>query len=280
MELIYKHKKWDKQLRASEKVWNQSGGLDAWTINDLKYYMADWRIKQGTEKDYQRFYSCYSLTYQLAAEDYYLKDTKDARSLIYTYISGRAALLERMFAVLCIREGKEIYEEEEGDSLDTFNQGIYQMIALGQPLPKCIQNINNVYVHLLNGNVQEAERILDSQEDGEEPEDLFGTIIVEQERMDIQAIIKRDEKALKNQLIERIKEDRKEPIDYFRIIDYYSTAFIKLAYRYGMNIDIDVIEIPKQFLNDEGAHIGKAEAKVPLFDEAVSVLKEKGIVFE
>ena len=93
-------------------------------------------------------------------------------------------------------------------------------------------------------------------------------------------ILQGDEVSLKKRLIQRIKEDRKEPVDYFEIIDIYSTAMIKLAQKYGMDINIDVIEIPKLFFNQECCKIDISKIEVPFFEEALTVLKENGILWD
>lgn len=274
MRLDYKHKKWDRQVKQDIKVWDQMGGFAPLRYIEGKTEAT--KKKLSKERDYQTFYYMYSSEYDAASESVYLRDIGSQQVFTFTYLSGRAAIMERMFAVLYKKNGKEVWNEEA--AAKQFNDAIFKMIAVNQPLPKCIDNVENIYVQLLNGNIQNVEKLL--LEDNYNLDNLFGTRLDENRCRDIQAIIQRDEKALKEQLINRIKEDRREPIDYFRIIDIYSVGMIKLARRYEMDIDIDVIEIPKMFVGENQYSIDKSKEELPFFEEAVADLQKSGIEFD
>lgn len=276
MDLVYKQKKWDKQLQVNEKMWKELGGFVS--LDNLKEVIKEQQLKTPRERNYQLFYSCCSVYCDSIANNYYLCDTEDLQSLYYTYLSGRSAILERLFASVFIKKGRNIFEAQEG--IEEFDYHVLQMIAIEQPLPKCIQGIDNIYIQLLNKDVQNVEKYLKSRKDKAGSENLFGNKLSEIECKDIQMILQGDKVSLRNRLIQRIKEYRKEPIDYFEIIDIYSTAMLKLAQKYGMDIDIDVIEIPKLFFDKERCKINQSEIEVPFFEEALEVLKENGISWD
>ncbi|MBP3604094.1 MAG: hypothetical protein J6J79_08105 [Lachnospiraceae bacterium] len=276
MELVYKHKKWDKQLQIDEKMWKELGGFSS--VNNLNGVIKVQQLKTPVDRNYQLLYSACSIFYASTAKSYYLRNTEDLQSLYYTYLSSRSAILERLFASLYIRKGRKIFDAQDG--IDQFDYHILQTIAIGQPLPKCIQGIDNIYIQLLNKDVQNVEKYLKSREDKAGSENIFGNKLSEIECKDIQMILQGDKVSLRNRLIQRIKEYRKEPIDYFEIIDIYATAMLKLARKYGMDIDIDVIEIPKLFFDKERCKINQAEIEVPFFEDALEVLKENGISWD
>lgn len=276
MELVYKHKKWDKQLQADERICKELGGVPS--INNLNGLIEEQQLKDSVERNYQMFYSASGTFYASIARNYYLRDIKDLQSLYSVYLSGRSTILERLFATFYTNQGRKIFEEQRG--IERFDHCILQMIAIGQPLPKCIQGIDNIYIQLLNKNVDGVKRHFENKKDREKLRNLYGNQISETGCLDIQMILQGDQAALRKRLIQRIKEDRKEPIDYFEIIDIYSTALIKLARIYGMDIDIDVIEIPKLFFNEECCKIDKSKIEVPFFEEALVVLKDNGILWD
>lgn len=47
-----------------------------------------------------------------------------------------------------------------------------------------------------------------------------------------------------------------------------------------MNCDIDVIEIPKMFFDENRCKIDKEKVKLPFWDEAIAELKKRGIAWD
>jgi len=276
MKLVYRPKKWDKQLQVDKQIWKELGGFVS--LKNLKSAIKKEQLKIPKERNYQSFFSCCSLYCNSIASAYYLCDTEDLRSLYYTYLSGKSAILERQFASLYVKKGREIFEAKRG--MEVFDYHILQMIAIGQPLPKCVQQIDNIYIQLLNKDIDSVDKYIQSRKDKIDSGNFWGNDVSEDECMDIEMILKGDKVSLRNGLMQGIKEDRKEPIDYFNIIDIYSTAMIKLARKYGMDIDIDVIEIPKLFFDEKCCNIDKSKIEVPFYEEALAVLKENGILWD
>lgn len=267
MYLLYRHRKWDKQLRQDEKIWKELGGFAS--VHNLNGVIKEQQLKPPADRNYQLLYSCCSLYCDLTARNYYLRDTKDPQSLYYTYLSGKSAVLERLFASLYVRKEGKLLDARE--SIEEFDYHILQMIAIGQPLPKCVQGMDNIYIQLLDKDVQSVENQLINRKD---------EAGAENEWKDIRMILQGDTVSLKKRLKQRIKEDRKQPVDYFRIIDIYAAAMIKLARKYGMDLNIDVIEIPKLFFDEERCKIDQSQIEVPFGEEALAVLKENGISWD
>ena len=98
-------------------------------------------------------------------------------------------------------------------------------------------------------------------------------------RQTVQAMVEKDEKALNNQLVQRIRNERKWPVGYSIFVDAYSIAYIKLARLNNMNCELDVIEVPKMFFDDAACKIDISEIKLPFFDDALEQLKKLGIIW-
>lgn len=64
------------------------------------------------------------------------------------------------------------------------------------------------------------------------------------------SILKSDEKAFTQAIIERINKLRKSPVGYLTIFDMISLAMIKLANRRGIKYNLNLIEIPFFLLED------------------------------
>ena len=82
MELVYKHRKWDKQLQVNEKIWKEIGGFVS--LDNLNRAVKMQQLKLPIERDYQLLYSSCRLNYDIMAKDYYLCDINDSKSIYYT----------------------------------------------------------------------------------------------------------------------------------------------------------------------------------------------------
>lgn len=63
------------------------------------------------------------------------------------------------------------------------------------------------------------------------------------------AILRGDAQALQTALEERVSRYRRLPWDYTTVLDLSSAAFIKMAQRRGLNVSLDIAEIPRCFLD-------------------------------
>ena len=99
----------------------------------------------------------------------------------------------------------------------------------------------------------------------------------ELEKEIIQSVIQKNEQALNKSLVQRIKQYRKAPVGYSTLIDVFSIAIIKFAHLQNMACDINVIEIPPFFFNENECKIDILSTQVPFFNEARIALKDYGI---
>lgn len=78
----------------------------------------------------------------------------------------------------------------------------------------------------------------------------------------ILSIVEFNSKQLNNSLIQRINSIRRLPIDYLIPIDIWSIALIKIAKKYGLNYNLNVIEIPNEMIENT-IIINKDKWKLP-----------------
>lgn len=275
MKLTYKSPKWDKELKNKEKVWKQLKGIPA--LINLERRLE--RMKACDQQNYCSFYFNVHLSYEIAARDVYLSGNRGIKcSIAYTYLSGMAAIMGKLFDTSELKSQRHVTNAES--IVCAFDLGLLQMIACNQAFPKTIEGMEHIYIHLFNQNEEKVKELLDSLEGEFNPKKPDNMWLGEGEKLRIEAILNRDEKKLQELLMKMIMEYRKEPVGYSQILDIYSIAFIKLAKRYGMEIKINVIEIPEQFFDDEICKEAIAKAELPFFDKALVALEERGIFFE
>ena len=70
------------------------------SLDNLRAAIKEQQLKTPIERNYQLFFSCCSVYCDSIASNYYLRDTENRQSIYYTYLSGRSAILERLFASL------------------------------------------------------------------------------------------------------------------------------------------------------------------------------------
>lgn len=275
LKLDYQSPKWGKEYKNKEKALKQFDGQPAALINLQRSIIRN-KEKISSQRNYQMFYSNAYLSYKIAADMYYLMNNDDAQSINYMYLSSAAGILAKLFDTPEAQKNRHITDAQ--NAIIDFDFAVLQMFATDQPLPKCVQNMDHIYVQLLSGNFEKVNALfqqLGTEFDPSKPDKPWAS---ERTRTNVQTVIKKDEKSLRESLIARIKEYRKAPVGYSTFIDIYSIAFIKLAKQYGMNCEIDVIEIPKIFFAEERCKIDQT-VKLPFFDEATAALKEYGIEY-
>ena len=274
-KLDYQSPKWEKELKNKEKEDKQFNGQSATLVN-LQRILKLYQEKESSLRDYRMLYENLQLKYKLLANNCYLRDTDDWQCIDYTYLSGTSGILAKLYDTPEKQKGRHTTDAK--NAITDFDFAVLQMFATDQPLPKCVQNMDHIYVQLLSGNFEKVNALfqqLGTKFDPSKPDKPWAS---ERTRADIQAVMKKHEKFLRESLIARIKEYRKAPVGYSTFIDIYSIAFIKLAKQYGMNCEIDVIEIPKIFFAEERCKIDQT-VKLPFFDEATAALKECGIEY-
>ena len=275
-KLAYQSSKWEKELRNKEKVWKQLNGQMA-AQNNLTALIKRNETKDSSQRDYCQIYSNIHLKYQIIAGNLYLRGQQDTHCLDYCYLSGMSGVFSHLFDTLEMQSRRDTTEQQ--NAIKDFAFSLLQLYAVNQPIPPCVQKMDHLYVKLLMGDFERVNSLLletGTEFDSENPHKLWVGVT---ERTIIQSLIDKDEAALQKAITARIREYRKWPVGYSTFIDVYSIAMIKLAYRHGMHCEIDVIEIPKFFFDEEVCSIDNTEIKIPFFDDALEQLKKLGIIW-
>ena len=275
-KLAYQSSKWEKERQNNEKRYIADKGkfvAQASMESLIKRGLA----QSADSRDYVRYYSSFSLKYKLLAGWTYLRNNSDSQVIHYTYLSGMAAIFAYLFDIAHPAVNRDKTDQE--NMVKNFSYGLLQLFAVQNYLPQCLSSLEHPYVQMLLGNFEKAVELLPttlSEYDAAQP---YAVLMSDAERLTVQAIAEKDEKALNNQLVQHIKNERKWPVGYSVFVDAYSIAYIKLARLNNMNCGLDVIEVPKMFFDDAACKIDISEIKLPFFDIAVEQLEKLGIIW-
>lgn len=273
-KLAYQSSKWEKERQNNEKRYIADKGkfvAQASMESLIKRGLA----QSADSRDYVRYYSSFSLKYKILAGRTYLRNNSDSQVIHYTYLSGMAAIFAYLFDIAHLAVNRDKTDQE--NMVKNFSYGLLQLFAVQNYLPQCLSSLEHPYVQMLLGNFEKAVELLPttlSEYDAAQP---YAVLMSDAGRLTVQAIAEKDEKALNNQLVQHIKNERKWPVGYSIFVDAYSIAYIKLARLNNMNCGLDVIEVPKMFFDDAACKIDISEIKLPFFDDAVEQLKKLGI---
>lgn len=274
-KLDYCSPKWEKEQKRDLQCIRQLKGSDI-AMNDLQ------RILRMGEKisalqGYGKLYTDLHLNYRIVAGKTYLRDTMNEQSIQYTYLAGMSAVLAYLFYVSDLPQ-EQSNTDRQNVVLD-FTFGVLQLYAVDQPLPPCIRHINNPYLQLLLENMDTTAALLSTIGSQFDPINPYTLWLDEMQKATIQSIIEKDAQSLQNLLVKRIKQYRKLPLGCSTLIDVYSIAMIKLAQQYGMDCDLDIIEIPKMFFDPQICKRNTEEVELPFFDNALEQLKKLGVTW-
>jgi len=274
--LVYQPPKWEKELNKKAKVWKKQDGKISAYYNMMALLTRN-EQKDSAQRNYCGIYSSLHLQYHIIAGNLYLKNPNDIQCVTYCYLSGLAGIFAYLFDNA---PGKKISKQQQNsditkmeNAVKDFAFSILQLYAVNQPIPPYIKNINHLYISLFEGDFERTRSLLSetgNEFDLSNPDKLW---ISETERSIIQAIISKDDNALYKSLIQHIKNYRKLPVGNSTFIDICSIAYIKLARQYGMNCELNIIEIPEMFFDDTICRIDVAEVKLPFYEDAVEQLK-------
>lgn len=265
-KLAYQSSKWEKERQNNEKCYKECNGKYAAQTN-MESVIKRGLAKSADSRDYVRYYSLFSLSYKILAGRTYLRNNSDSQVIHYTYLSGMAAIFAYLFDIAHPAVNRDKTDQE--NMVKNFSYGLLQLFAVQNYLPQCLSSLEHPYVQMLFGNFEKAVELLPttlSEYDAAQP---YAVLMSDAERLTVQAIAEKDEKALNNQLVQHIKNERKWPVGYSVFVDAYSIAYIKLARLNNMNCGLDVIEVPKMFFDDAACKIDISEIKLPFFDNAV-----------
>lgn len=262
MKIEYKGNKWDKEVLKYQKMIKETKGA----INKNELYTIDKFLKEQS-KDYLRLYSRLSGNYERMATYYYLDDINNVEIKKYTYLSGYAMLITKYLYEKGIRT---IYNEIIESDINNIDYALCQLIAVEEvDNPYIVSEENNLIMLMYHQKYGQAKLVLQQLADNPDESNEIYYINPEFLKKIYMAIIEHDEKSFNEELAKRIKKYRKNMVGYSTIIDVVSVALIKIADREGLHCTVDVIEIPKQFL-DKTCVINKDEVKLPYYDEFLS----------
>lgn len=129
------------------------------------------------------------------------------------------------------------------------------------------------------GNFEKAVELLSTTLLTYDATQPYAVLMNDAQRLAVQAMTEKNEKLLTDQLIQRVKAYRKQPVGYSTFVDAYSIAYIKLAHMNNMSCNLNIIEIPEMFFDDAVCKIDTSEIKLPFFDDALEQLKKSGFVW-
>ena len=272
-KLDYQSPKWAKEQKKELQFFRQAKGQDITLLNLQRI------LKEEEEfpamRDYKELYTNLHLKYRILAGSSYLRDNSDAQVVQYTYLSGMAAVFAYLFNHAALIEKHS--DTDQRNIVYDFSYGLLQLFAVQSSLPLCLSSLEHPYVQLLFGNFEKAVELLSStlvEYDAAQP---YAVLMSETQRLMIQAMAEKDEKRLSDQLVQRVKAYRKQPVGHSTFVDAYSIAYIKLAHLNNMSCDLDIIEIPKLFFDDTICKIDTEIIKLPFLDDAVEQLKKIGV---
>lgn len=259
VKLAYQSSKWEKERQNNEKRYIAGKGKYAVQTN-MENMIRRGLAKSADCSDYVSYYSSFSLSYRILAGRTYLRNNSDSQVIHYTYLSGIAAIFAYLLDIAHPAVNRDKTDQE--DMVNDFSYGLFQLFAVQNYLPQCLNFLEHPYVQLLLGNFGKAVELLPSTLSEYDAAQPYAVLMSDEARQTVQAMVEKDEKALNNQLVQRIRNERKWPVGYSIFVDAYSIAYIKLARLNNMNCELDVIEVPKMF-----------------FDDAVEQLEKSGIIW-
>lgn len=261
MKLAYKSKKWNKEISELNNAKKMYNGDYEISVKSLIY-----NFSETDFKDYCWFYGCLDINYGIVARTYFLdNDNKNVINNIYL------SALSLLFLKRLYDNGVRTEYNNIQISLTGFEYAVCKLISVD--CGEIMINFCNdsIVANLLLGNEIEAKVLVDELSDDSDSissvyynEPIFLKAIYK-------SILDRDENAFNENLAQRIKKYRKNMVGYSTIIDYTSIALIKVAKKYGLNCNINVIEIPDFFfepINTEEL----LKLQLPFYDEVKKLL--------
>lgn len=259
-KIIYKTKKWDKEIIQINKVrkkLKENYGLSSTEQLNINSYLVNYRKYKATQiessDDYFDFISLYSqmgMQYYLASGKSWLlySDIDSCIGNLYLFILSmkkaydlqKDGKITRNPAVENAMDGDEIY------LIAHSAMAIHQFSLWSNYSPK-IKILTAFYQENLELARKFVEQLPDNVEDDREVyfyDDKFLKKIY-------LSILDKDESRFNDELLNRVKKLRKNPVGYLTYVDVVSISLINLAKKQGLNYNFDVIEIPKYFLSDD-----------------------------
>lgn len=237
MKIDFKSKKWDKEMKRL---------LDANDFMKNNYYNniegVYKRFLQTEPKDYIYLYGCLVNGFEIVSRCYFV-DGNMEKVINNTYLSAKSFL-----------SFKEKVENNENttftaikDIMSNYEYTVCKLIAI-EEIDLLNENLDDsIMKNLFYGDEKVARELIDKiPEGGDDLVSVYYNDTIFLKNI-YNSILERDDKKFHNYIIQRIKKYRKNMVGYSTIIDYTSIALFKIAKKYGINKQIDVVEIPKCF---------------------------------
>ncbi|WP_160685610.1 hypothetical protein [Clostridium sp. C2-6-12] len=197
-------------------------------------------FKLLNQKDYVGFYYTLSLYYHQLADFSYLLENDIEACKGYCYLVAKS--IDTAYKLFNNGMEPAAWLRKEISARKSEEFAAYCAIVVDNyDLAKSILSENTIIGNLLLGNIEKAKQGINDMPEKDGIKDIF------------LAIVNNEPKNLEQGIVKRLKTLRKQSIDYLTIVDIWSIALIKIAKKLGVNIeeiDIEVIEMPKQLLDE------------------------------
>ena len=292
-KLDYKRPKWDKENTYIDKFFKQWMKQNNYpkigkseripNLREVLYsFKYNFHLDNGTCRDmpHKEWFQIdiKVLKYKIVARDLYNYDTEDTSCMQELFLSALVEIIAQSFCNDEIRKQERIPDDINLDAY--YLNALYMFIATNQTDYECFNKDDNIVLWLYNQNIEKAREYLDTIESKTELD--IGNMYdgVSRLREIMLALINKDAVKMKEEMISRIRKYRRNGDGYLTAIDFISIAFIKMAKKQGMDIEIDVIEIPKFFFDDEviQREIDKDKIITPLIQGYLDKAKGLGYV--
>lgn len=237
--LEYQSKKWEKvvaHVLAGEK---ESGADYQREINVLAEECAE-------TSDYYRMCVCITRDYNILTWEYFVKG--NGRKLVETtYLAVKSYFYAYRMKKACVPT-KQAYTNLFSDMEDY----LCKAIAID-----CFDEFIDCYDDTIMGSLYLGKKEEARKQIAQLPE-------VDERRPEVyyirprflkeiyNALLDQEEELLKDELGKRVRKYRKNMIDYATVIDFTTIGLEKTAKKYGMNVDLNIVEIPnylKEYIN-------------------------------
>lgn len=263
MNLLYKTKKWDNEIKRHTKVMKDfmkfSNGVDMQTAN-IKNIIKFYLHPDTVPKNYPGINDESSLWYQIGGEysllswyKYQLEsDTVDSAGYMYLYVLAAAKAYELWKSGVAITNAAVLKKIQEMQDMERI---CFSAVAVNEfpVFEKYAAGNGRIITAMFHEDYEEARQLICKLPDTKEMyaknknynSYYFNSCFLKDLYL---SILEQDEEAFNKALTERIKNVRS---GYILPIDIVSISMIKFAAKRGLNHNIDVIEIPKFFLDND-----------------------------
>ncbi len=259
-KILYRTKKWDKEITQINEVGKKLEeiyGISSAAQLNINSYLVNYRKYLNTQTknvdssfDFISFYYQLAMQYYIASGENWLlyNDFDSCVGNLYLFLLSmkKAYDLAKNSKVILNPAVKNAMSRDDIYLIAHSAMAIHQF-SLWSDYSYKIQILTAFYQKDLELARKLVEQLPDNVEDNREVyfyDDKFLKKIY-------LAILDKDEVRFNDELLNRIKKLRKNPVGYLTYVDIVSISLINLAKKQGLNYNFDVIEIPKYFFSDD-----------------------------